>query len=220
MPTLAPKVSSNAFKTAKPVKSAASSVQLSDEDEPVGSSSSLDTTEKPGTSTSSDAAAHLGSSSDDVGLAGAWSSSDSVPHSESSRQPNVSHRSNSSLSLAAVAPAAIAPSVKKTNKSTSNVDAAKIPTYRDGAEVNAKKPKASDFIDVVHALIIRAASEYECMICTKDAFPDTAKRNKWVKICWTNAGRLADENYTLIDPIKLLVCFCYRLIPLLIKFHL
>jgi len=41
-------------------------------------------------------------------------------------------------------------------------------------EINMKKPKASDYQDVVQALILRAASEYECLIATEDVFPDMA----------------------------------------------
>lgn len=78
--------------------------------------------------------------------------------------------------------------------------------FRAGAEINPKKPKASDYVDVVHALIIRAASEYESYISTKDAFPDTGKRNKWARLSWKNAGLAAGEEYPLLDSISLLVC--------------
>lgn len=76
---------------------------------------------------------------------------------------------------------------------------------RPGAEVNPRKPKASDYVDVVHALILRAASEYESLIVTRDAFPDTAMQNKWAKLAWKNAGLAADESYPLLDSINLLV---------------
>ena len=96
------------------------------------------------------------------------------------------------------------------------------PKYRDGAEVNAKKPKASDYQDVVQALILRAASEYECLIATEDAFPDTATRNKWAKKAWKNACAAADEKYELADRINSLVsisCCCQMciLINILMK---
>lgn len=77
---------------------------------------------------------------------------------------------------------------------------------RVGAEVNPRKPKASDYVDVVHALVLRAASEYESFISTKDAFPDTSKKNKWAKLAWKNAGLAAEETYPLLDSISLLVC--------------
>ncbi len=79
------------------------------------------------------------------------------------------------------------------------------PKYRDGAEIVDKKPKASDYKDVVQALIFRAASEYECLVATECAFPDTAMRNKWAKKAWKNACIAADENYELSDRINLLV---------------
>ena len=74
------------------------------------------------------------------------------------------------------------------------------------AEINARKPKASDYIDVVHALVLRAASEYESLISSRDAFPDTAKKNKWARLTWKNAGLAAQETYPLLDSISLLVC--------------
>ena len=77
---------------------------------------------------------------------------------------------------------------------------------RTGAEVNRRKPKASNYVDVVNALILRAASEYESLISTKDAFPDTAKKNKWARLAWKNAGLAAKEMYPLLDSISLLVC--------------
>ena len=55
------------------------------------------------------------------------------------------------------------------------------PTFCQGAEINPKNPKASNYEDVAHALILRAASEYGCFISTDDTFPDTAKHNKWAK---------------------------------------
>lgn len=77
---------------------------------------------------------------------------------------------------------------------------------RAGAEIIRRKPKASDYIDVVQALILRAASEYESLISTRDAFPDTAKKNKWARLAWKNAGLAAQEmSYPLLDSISLLV---------------
>lgn len=76
---------------------------------------------------------------------------------------------------------------------------------RAGAEVHPRKPKASDYVDVVHALILRAASEYEYLISTRNAFPDTAKKNKWAQLAWKNAGLAASETYPLLDSISLLV---------------
>ena len=79
------------------------------------------------------------------------------------------------------------------------------PEYRDGAEIIDKKPKASDYEDIVQALILRAASEYECLVVTQDAFPDTAIRNKWAKKVWKNACVAAEEKYDLVDRVNSLV---------------
>jgi hypothetical protein len=88
---------------------------------------------------------------------------------------------------------------------TTRVPELKVPAYRSGAEISDKKPKAADYEDIVNALIVRAAAEYESLISTKDAFPDTATRNKWAKKCWINAGIDADERYVLTDRINSLV---------------
>jgi hypothetical protein len=45
--------------------------------------------------------------------------------------------------------------------------------FREGAEINHKKPKSSDYEDAVQALILRAASQYEV--------PNAAPRVKWAQ---------------------------------------
>ena len=77
-----------------------------------------------------------------------------------------------------------------------------IPVFCQGAEVDPKNLKASDYDDVAHALILRAASEYECFISTDDAFPNTAKHNKWVKKTWKSACAAANEHYEISDAIS------------------
>jgi len=52
---------------------------------------------------------------------------------------------------------------------------------------------------VVQALIFYAVSEYECLVATEDAFPDTATQNKWVKKAWKNACAAADKKYESAD---------------------
>jgi len=97
----------------------------------------------------------------------------------------------------------------KKSKTTATVAvellASKIPELRPGAEVNHKRPKASDYEDVVEALILRAAFEYESLISTVNAFPGTTLRHKWANQAWKNAGLDADENYKLTDRISSLV---------------
>ena len=39
-----------------------------------------------------------------------------------------------------------------------------IPVYREGAAIKYRRPKASDYNDIVQALILRAASQYEASI--------------------------------------------------------
>ena len=86
------------------------------------------------------------------------------------------------------------------------------PKYREGAEIHHKKPKASDYQDVVQALILRAASEYESSIATEDAFPDTATQHKWAKRAWKNTCAVANEKYELVDWINALVSIVFPFI--------
>jgi hypothetical protein len=80
-----------------------------------------------------------------------------------------------------------------------------IPVYREGAEINHKKPKASDYEDIVHALILRAASQYEASVSTKNSFPDTAQRLKWAQKSWSDANNDADHEFEITDEISSLV---------------
>lgn len=88
---------------------------------------------------------------------------------------------------------------------------ATIPAFREGADVNPKKLKASDYEDVVRAIILRAASEYESLVSTADALPDTAKRFKWAQQAWKNACAVAEESYKLTDGISSIVGFFFVL---------
>lgn len=71
--------------------------------------------------------------------------------------------------------------LKKKAKTRPKSDQPTIPVYREGAEINYKKPKASDYDDTVQALILRAASKYEALVSTQDSFPDTILRLKWAR---------------------------------------
>ena len=123
--------------------------------------------------------------------------------------PSVSATSASKRSNPSSSP--LGPASKKSKTTaTEAVEllALKIPELRAGAEVNHKRPKASDYEDVVEALILRAAFEYESLISTINAFPGTTLRHKWANQAWKNAGLDVDENYKLTDRISSLVCHC------------
>lgn len=171
MPSSAPKLSSNAFKSLPPVITTEGD---SEHDEQFESSVLPDTqvSSDPSTGPSSPCATYVAAAA----------------------TRRTKGQSTPSESSPLTTPAPSGPSVSSSDM------------LRPGAEVNARKPKAGDYIDVVNALIIRAASEYESFVSTKDAFPDTAKRNKWAKLAWKNAGLAADEQYPLLDSINLLVC--------------
>jgi hypothetical protein len=93
----------------------------------------------------------------------------------------------------------------KTGPQFAPKDQSTIPVYRAGAEINHKKPKASDYEDVVHALILRAASQYEASVSTQDSFPDTTQRLKWARKSWSDANNDADLEYEITDEISSLV---------------
>ncbi|PPQ71536.1 hypothetical protein CVT26_010396, partial [Gymnopilus dilepis] len=81
----------------------------------------------------------------------------------------------------------------------------KAAAYRDPTSI-PKKPKASAYEETVTALILRACFEYEALISTHDAFPDSATRTKWALRCWTRAGRDAGESdYDISPPISTLI---------------
>jgi hypothetical protein len=84
--------------------------------------------------------------------------------------------------------------------------AKKSPAFREGVVVNPKKPKAADYEDIVQALIIRAAFEYEALVSTKNSFPDTALRHKWAVKVWKNLTQDTEEHYVMTDAISSLVC--------------
>ena len=120
--------------------------------------------------------------------------------------PSVSATSASKRSNPSSSP--LGPASKKSKTTaTEAVEllALKIPELRAGTEVNHKRPKASDYEDVVEALILRAAFEYELLISTINAFPGTTLQHKWANQAWKNVGLDADENYKLTDCISSLV---------------
>lgn len=82
---------------------------------------------------------------------------------------------------------------------------AKIPVIRPGVVVGPKGVKASDFSDVVRALILRACGEFEAMLCTKNAIAGLSERIEWAKEAWKKANKVAKENYVLTDEIRKLV---------------
>lgn len=92
-----------------------------------------------------------------------------------------------------------------------------IPKFRNGAEIDPRKPKAADFDDVVQALILRSAFEYEALISTNNSFPETATRIKWAKKVWRNACKSADEHYELTSRISTLVRTLLNLIHIYVN---
>ena len=84
-----------------------------------------------------------------------------------------------------------------------------VPTFRDGAKIIPTKLKASDYEDVVQALILHAASQYQALIATKDSFPDTVQCVSWAQKSWANANWNTDKHYAITERISLLVRCIY-----------
>ena len=97
---------------------------------------------------------------------------------EVSVTPNVSATSASKCSNRSSSP--LGPASEK-SKTTATVEllALKIPELQAGAEVNHKRPKASDYEDIVEGLILRATFEYESLISTINTFSGTTLQHKW-----------------------------------------
>jgi hypothetical protein len=76
----------------------------------------------------------------------------------------------------------------------------------DGVVIS-DRPKASDSIDVVNAILVRAMFDFESLVSTHDAFPSPALRREWALRCWKMASRDADEFYDLSDRMCSLVSF-------------
>ncbi|KAG6810013.1 hypothetical protein H0H92_013699 [Tricholoma furcatifolium] len=52
---------------------------------------------------------------------------------------------------------------------------------------NSGRPKASDYDDVAKDIILAAATHYQCLLSTINAFPDSAKETEMVKAAWDYA---------------------------------
>jgi hypothetical protein len=77
----------------------------------------------------------------------------------------------------------------------------------------SSRPKASDYVDVVNATLVRTMFDYEGLVSTHDAFPSPALRRQWALRCWKKASKDADEFYDLSDRMASLVsCFSVHLV--------
>lgn len=87
----------------------------------------------------------------------------------------------------------------KTKKATKS-----IAKYQEGAVIG-KRPKTSDYEEVVGALLVRTMFDYEGLVSTHDAFPDIALRRQWTLRCWKQALKDADERIEISDRMMSLV---------------
>lgn len=71
--------------------------------------------------------------------------------------------------------------------------------------MTSSRPKASDYVDVVNAILVRTMFDYEGLVSTHDAFPSPALRRQWALRCWKMASKDADELYDLSDRMCNLV---------------
>jgi hypothetical protein len=75
--------------------------------------------------------------------------------------------------------------------------------------LTSSRPKASDYIDVVNAILVRTMFDYEGLVSTHDVFPSPAQRRIWALRCWKKASQDADEFYDLSDRMCSLVSSFY-----------
>jgi hypothetical protein len=83
---------------------------------------------------------------------------------------------------------------------------ASLPTAEllDGINPNSC-PKASNYVDVVNAILVRSMFDYEGLVSTHDTFPSFVLRRHWAMRCWKKASNDADEFYDLSDRMCNLV---------------
>lgn len=134
-------------------------------------------------------------------VARSLSSRSSSPPAVSDSHSDTEHQNHSSLP---VTPGPLRKKAKTGPQFAMSAQSTK-PVYREGAEINHKKPKASDYEDIVQALILRAASQYEAAVSTQDSFPDTTLRLKWARKAWNDANNDAGHEYEITDEISSLV---------------
>jgi len=88
--------------------------------------------------------------------------------------------------------------------------------YQEGAVIG-KCPKASDYEEVVGALLIRTMFDYKGLVSTHDTFPDVALHRQWTLQCLKQALKDADERIEISDRMMSLVhkhlCVAFVAIP-------
>ncbi|KAJ7754279.1 hypothetical protein B0H14DRAFT_2476855 [Mycena olivaceomarginata] len=62
------------------------------------------------------------------------------------------------------------------------------------------KPKASDYAAIVHALLLRACSDYLSRVLAADAFPTVRLQMEWAKKSFKSACRTAGEGRYILTP--------------------
>ncbi|KAJ6573353.1 hypothetical protein B0H10DRAFT_2237109 [Mycena sp. CBHHK59/15] len=77
--------------------------------------------------------------------------------------------------------------------------------FREGFLLTNAKAKASDYKDVVRAVLLRAMADYTAHILAIDAFPDVGLQMKWAKECWKASCRVSGERYALSERMAKLI---------------
>ena len=73
--------------------------------------------------------------------------------------------------------------------------------------MSSSRAKASDYTDVVNAILVRTMFDYEGLVSTHDAFPGPDLRRQWALRCWKMACKDANEFYNVSDRMCKLVSF-------------
>lgn len=78
------------------------------------------------------------------------------------------------------------------------------PTFRDNF-VPGGRPKASDYVEDIEILLVRAMHDYACRIRTINSFPDENLQMQWALSAWRDCCEIAQENYNLTPRMMRLV---------------
>jgi len=79
-----------------------------------------------------------------------------------------------------------------------------IAKFQEGAVIG-KCLKASDYEEVVGALLVRTMFDYEGLVSTHDTFPDLTVHRQWMLWCWKQALKDTDEWIEISDRMMTLV---------------
>jgi len=67
------------------------------------------------------------------------------------------------------------------------------------------RPKISDYVVIIEALLLCTMREYESFISATDAFPNGLTQGDWARACWRNTAKKTKKNFELTGRMEGLV---------------